>query len=161
MLSKYDFADDLSQIPLTSDEIRMISDLGFLAASNGLVVPGIRIFQSLIKLRRYHAFPYVGMAMCKVFVGAYQAAIDVLFQAMDVVRFDAEELALYLAVCSEISGDKESCKKISEYLIINKFLSDRQLLLAQVLLDKCSNDITLTGLPAPSKLIEFARLKRS
>lgn len=161
MLRNYSLSDGSNQVTLTSEEIRLIADLGFLAATNGLVVPGIRIFQSLIKLRKKHAFPYIGMAASKIFIGAYQSAIEVLLQAMDCVIFDTEEIALYLAVCAEISGDSESSKKISEYLIQNNFLSNQQLLLAQVLLKKTSDDLIKTRLPAPSRLIEFTRLKRT
>ncbi len=48
---------------LSSDDIQLLTGLGFLAAGAGLVMQAAQIFESLAQLRPTRAFPYVGMAV--------------------------------------------------------------------------------------------------
>lgn len=50
--------------PLNSEEIRLLTEVGFLAAALGNVPRAETIFCALERVRPTRAFPYVGLATC-------------------------------------------------------------------------------------------------
>ncbi len=89
---------------LSVDEIRLLSALGFMAARSGHVVPAIRIFEGLAVLRKDKAFPYVGLALAMICIGAYGDAANVLRErGMEACPDDPEILA-YLGLALQLAG---------------------------------------------------------
>jgi hypothetical protein len=67
--------------PLDSGEIRLLTELGFVAAGGADVDRAAEIFRALTHLRPQRAFPYIGWAMAHLNAGQSQEAIGVLESA--------------------------------------------------------------------------------
>ena len=80
------------QFPLASNEIRLLAELGFMAAASGQVAAATEIFEALIRLRPTKAFPYVGKAVAFLYVGSVTSAIELLSLASQIVETDQEQL---------------------------------------------------------------------
>ncbi len=89
---------------LSIDDIRLLSSLGFMAARSGHVVPSIRIFEGLAVLRKDKAFPYVGLALAMICVGAYGDAINTLRERGMVACPDDPEILAYLGLALQLAG---------------------------------------------------------
>ncbi len=85
-------------------EIRLLSSLGFMAARSGHVVPAIRIFEGLAVLRKDKAFPYVGLALAMICVGAYGDAANVLRERGLAACPGDAEIAAYLVLALQLAG---------------------------------------------------------
>lgn len=104
---------------LSVDEIRLLSALGFMAARSGHVVPAIRIFEGLAVLRKDKAFPYVGLALAMICVGAYGDAANVLRERGMVACPDDPEILAYLGLALQLAG------RTSEAALLTRDLQKR------------------------------------
>ncbi len=89
---------------LSVDEIRLLSALGFMAARSGHVVPAIRIFEGLALLRKDKTFPYVGLALAMICVGAYGDAVNVLSERGRAACPGDPEIEAYLGLALQLAG---------------------------------------------------------
>lgn len=89
---------------LSAAEIRLLSSLGFMAARSGHVVPAIRIFEGLAVLRKDKAFPYVGLALAMICVGAYGDAAGVLQERGLIACPGDPEIEAYLGLALQLAG---------------------------------------------------------
>lgn len=89
---------------LSSDEIRLLSALGFMAARAGHVVPAVRIFEGLALLRKDKAFPYIGLALAMICVGAYGDAVRVLEERGLAACPGDVEINAYLGLALRLAG---------------------------------------------------------
>ena len=71
----------MNQPPLDGAEIRLLTELGFLAAGAGQLDRAEDIFRALVHLRPRRAFGYVGWAMAYMNTGRLQEAVSVLDRA--------------------------------------------------------------------------------
>ena len=118
-------ADRLSAASLMStEEIRLLSSLGFMAARSGHVVPAIRIFEGLAVLRRDKAFPYVGLALAMICVGAYGDAANVLRERGLVACPNDPEIEAYLGLALQLAG------RLSEATVVTRARQARKVLSA-------------------------------
>ena len=140
-----------SQFPLISNEIRLLAELGFMAAANGQVAVAIEIFDGLISLRPTKSFPYVGKAVALLYVGSFPAAIELLSAASQVVNTDQDQIWIYLALALQRSGNNDKAKKILEYLLKTDELSEVDVTLVKAILK--SNRNVDQGLPKPFPLV--------
>jgi len=67
--------------PLDGEEIRLLTELGFVAAGAAQIRRAEEIFRALVLLRPQRAFPYVGWALAHLNVGQAQEAVSVLDRA--------------------------------------------------------------------------------
>lgn len=95
---------DASQQLLSSEEIRLLSALGFMAARCGQLVPCLRIFEALAILRPATAFPFIGMAIGYLAVGMPQPALQVLEGRASPTASDDPELMLYRSLALKHAG---------------------------------------------------------
>ena len=112
------------QFPLASNEIRLLAELGFMAAASGQVAAATEIFDALIQLRPTKAFPYVGKAVALLYVGSFPAAIELLSAATQVVEADQEQIWIYLALAFQRNGIVDKARKIFNHLLDSGELSD-------------------------------------
>jgi predicted Zn-dependent protease len=135
------------QFPLASNEIRLLSELGFMAAASGQVAAATEIFEALICLRPTKSFPYVGKAVALLYVGSFPAAIDLLLAATQVVDADQEQIWIYLALAFQRSGYVAKSRKILNHLLDSGELSDVDATFVKAILKSDKNaDL---GLPKP------------
>ncbi len=66
---------------LESSEIRLLTEIGFLAGGRGQFEQARTIFDALIQLRPERAFPYVGLAMALLNAGRADEAVARLASA--------------------------------------------------------------------------------
>ncbi|MFC4160052.1 tetratricopeptide repeat protein [Chitinimonas lacunae] len=64
--------------PLSSDTIRLLTEIGFAAAGRGLMAEAETIFSGLALLRPEAAFPYIGLAITRLNAGQPDEAVRVL-----------------------------------------------------------------------------------
>ncbi len=142
-----------SHFPLVSNEIRLLAELGFMAAASGQVAIAIEIFDALICLRPKKAFPYVGKSIAFLYVGSIAAAVELLSAASQVVETDQEQIWIYLALAFQRMGDVGKARKILDYLLDSGELSEVDVIFAKSILN--SNGGTDEGLPKPFPVTEM------
>ena len=71
--------------PLNSDQIRLLTELGFVAAGNRQLSRAEDIFRALVHLCPRRTFPYVGWALAHMNAGHPQEAVLLLDLARTVV----------------------------------------------------------------------------
>lgn len=71
----------MSAQPLDGDEIRLLTELGFVAAGAAQLRHAEEIFRALVHLRPQRAFPYIGWALACMNAGQSQEAVAVLDRA--------------------------------------------------------------------------------
>jgi hypothetical protein len=143
------------QFPLASEEISLIAELGFMAATAGFVVPAIRIFQGLLVLRVEHSFPFIGLAVARLYVGAFNDAVRVLREATDVVLHGREEIQLYLGLALHLANQPtEAVRVLSALLECGSLDADQQPLAESVLAQIEGSTKRLTW-PSPARVIDI------
>ena len=145
------------QFPLASHEIRLLAELGFMAASSGQVATATEIFDALIRLRPTKAFPYVGKAVALLFVGSIPAAIELLSTASQLVETDQEQIWIYLALAFQRKGDLGKARKILDYLLNSGELSEVDVIFAKAILNSVKNAGLEQPQPFPVTAIESDR----
>lgn len=143
------------QFPLTSEEIRLIAELGFMAATAGFVVPAIRIFQGLLVLRAEHAFPYIGLAVARLYVGAFKDAVRVLREDADVVLHGREEIQLYLGLALHLADQPTEAVRVLSALLERESLDADQQPLAESVLAQIEGSTTRMTWPSPARVIDI------
>ena len=135
------------QFPLASNEIRLLAELGFMAAASGQVAAATEIFEALIRLRPTKAFPYVGKAVAFLYVGSFTSAIELLSLASQIVETDQEQIWIYLALAFQRNGFVDKARKIFNHLLDSGELSDVDATFVKAILksDRSADD----GLPIP------------
>ena len=108
---------------MSTEEIRLLSSLGFMAARSGHVVPAIRIFEGLAVLRKDKAFPYVGLALAMICVGAYGDAANVLRERGLVACPNDPEIEAYLGLALQLAGRMSEAMAVTRELQAHKDLS--------------------------------------
>lgn len=144
-----------NQFPLTSEEISLIAELGFMAATAGFVVPAIRIFQGLLVLRAEHAFPYIGLAVARLYVGAFNDAVRVLREDADAVRHGREEIQLYLGLALHLADQPTEAARVLSALLERGSLDADQQPLAESVLAQIEGSTTRTKWPSPARVIDI------
>ena len=71
---------------LSASEIRLLTEIGFVAAGRGWLDQARKIFNSLILLRPDRAFPYIGMGLALINAGQASEAVALLDRATAVLR---------------------------------------------------------------------------
>lgn len=112
-----------SESLMSPAEIRLLSALGFMAARSGHVVPAIRIFEGLAVLRKDKAFPYVGLALAMICVGAYGDAANVLRERGLVACPGDPEIEAYLGLALQLAGRTSEATVVTRELQTRKDLS--------------------------------------
>jgi len=144
----------LNQFPLNSKEISLIAELGFMAATAGFVVPAIRIFQGLLVLRAEHAFPYIGLAVARLYVGAFNDAVRVLREAADVVLHGREEIQLYLGLALHLADQPTEAVRVLSALLECRSLDADQQPLAESVLAQIEGSTKSISWPSPARVID-------
>lgn len=152
------FVGENKQFPLTSEEINLIAELGFMAATNGFVVPAIRIFQGLLVLRSDHSFPYIGLAVARLYAGAFNDAVRVLREDAAPVRRDREEIELYLGLALHLAGQPIEAARVLYALFDHGELDTNQRLLAESVLLQIKGGIPQSAWPSPARVVDLQAL---
>jgi len=143
------------QFPLTSDEVRLIAELGFMAATAGFVVPAIRIFQGLLVLRADHSFPYIGLAVARLYVGVFNDAVRVLREDADAVRQGREEIQLYLGLALYLADQPTEAVRVLSALLEFGSLDADQKPLAESVLAQIEGSTKSITWPSPARVIDI------
>ncbi|MCE2870498.1 MAG: hypothetical protein LW714_03680 [Oxalobacteraceae bacterium] len=117
------------QFPLGSDNIRLLAEIGLMAATSGHVEIANQLFDGLSFLRPTKPFPYVGKAVALMHVGMLDDAIAELISAVSKVEDDHEQIWIYLGLAYQRRGYLSTARKIFHLLIESGDLSkiDEQL----------------------------------
>jgi len=107
----------MADISVNSEDVRILSETGWLAASRGLTEPALSIFEGLIACRPQLAAGYVGQAYALLGAGRFEEAAKVLEKAPS-----APEVDLFGGIAKLRLGDTEGARKIFEY--IKKYAED-------------------------------------
>lgn len=117
--------------PLSSEEIKLLTEVGFLAASRGDAKRAKGIFIGLQKLRPQRAFAYVGLAVALMNTGRHDEAATLLTNAVERVDLEEQgEVNAFLGLALQLAG------RTSESLRALHAASECRL--AQVMLGQCT-----------------------
>lgn len=142
------------QFPLTNEEISLLAELGFMAATAGYVVPAIRIFQGLLVLRADQAFPYIGLAVARLYVGAFNDAVRVLREDANSVQHGRDELELYLGFALYLAGQRSEAASLLYALLERGGLDAEQQPLAKSVLSQIHGSVQRAEWPSPARVID-------
>lgn len=145
---------ELAQYPLSSDEIRLLAEIGFMAATAGQVVPATRIFEGLCILRPHQPFPYIGLALSRMFVGAWQDAIRILRDEGLRVNPDNPELQLYLCLALLVAQQPGQGERLLSALLVNGHLETAEKLLALSIQAQIDGKSASENQPRPAVLTD-------
>ena len=98
-------------IDVSSEEVRILSEAGWLAASRGMANPALIIFEGLIACRPQLASGYVGQAYTLLGTGHFEDALKILNKAPP-----SPEVDLFSGIAKLRLGDKEGARKLFQYL---------------------------------------------
>jgi tetratricopeptide (TPR) repeat protein len=140
------------QFPLSSEEIRLLAELGFAAINAGYVVPALGIFHNLRVLRPEHAFSYIGIALSHMAIGSLDEAVACLSEADLVVTIERDDLQLYRGLASALSGNVVAADRILLELSRENGLDDKQRFFLSTLLQKKHLLAGATRWPTPAKI---------
>ena len=88
-----------------STDIRLLTEVGFLAAARGDTRRADVIFRALERVRPAASFPYVGMAAALMNVGRYDEAAGELGRGLMVEGLqDPQELQAFRALALQLAG---------------------------------------------------------
>lgn len=90
---------------LDSADIRLLTEVGFLAAGRGDVVRAEAIFGALARVRAERSFAYVGLALCYLNAGRADDGARLLERHADfVVAEDRAEMHAFRALVLQLAG---------------------------------------------------------
>ncbi len=91
--------------PLSSEEIKLLTEVGFLAASRGDTKRAKGIFSGLQQLRPQRAFAYIGLAVALMNTGRHDEAATLLTNAVERVDSDErDEVNAFLGFALQLAG---------------------------------------------------------
>lgn len=116
--------------PLEQDEIRLLAEVGFLAASKGDVASSSAIFAALEQLRPKQNFAYIGLAVAHLNVGEHDLALKALDRG--VVNADPDQLpelqsfaGLALHLAGNSAKSRALLQKVGDNALARAILADR------------------------------------
>lgn len=71
----------MAATPLDASEIRLLTEIGFVAAAGAQVDRAAEVFRALVHLRPQRSFPYIGWALALLNAGRAQEAVETLDRA--------------------------------------------------------------------------------
>ncbi|MBS1196641.1 MAG: hypothetical protein H6R18_426 [Proteobacteria bacterium] len=90
---------------LSADEIRVLTEVGFVAAGRGDVQRAERIFSALQRLRPHRAFAYIGQAMAYMNTGRSEDSAKILGHAVGSVDPDERaEIEAFRGLALQLAG---------------------------------------------------------
>ena len=91
--------------PLQSEEIRLLTEVGFLAGARGDLRAACVIFDALELCRPQASFPYIGLSMALLNAGAKDEAVRVLDRGLAMVQnADAAEVQAFRGLALRLAG---------------------------------------------------------
>ena len=141
--------NEASQFPLSSDEIRFLSEIGFMAASLGLGQLATRIFRGIQTFRPDQPFVFIGLALAHMLVGSWTEAIYILRDEGLRTIPDSHELQLYLSLVLFASQQPSQGERIFSALLKNNSLSEDDMELALKIKNKINRDDNYLNISAP------------
>lgn len=130
---------------LSGDEIRLVGEIGFMAARARDVKSAMAIFEGLRTLRPRHAFVFIGLAMAHMAVGRAEEAVRILRDDGFGALPGDEELQAFLAIALQEAGRGSECRRLLQALATRSGPATGPRLLAASLLAAMTQE-----LPAPA-----------
>lgn len=145
------------QFPLTSEELRLLTQIGLLAATSAYAVPAIRLFEGLRKVRPEQDFFLIGLAVARLAIGAFQDAVRILRDEGLRIFPESKTIRVYLSLALFLSKQPNEAQRLLSAIFKEHDLEHDELQLAKsVLLQvECrgKKEIDLK----PAKIIELRR----
>ncbi|MVW78579.1 hypothetical protein [Bordetella sp. 02P26C-1] len=104
---------------LEAEDARLLTEIGFIAAYQGDVVNADAVFDGLARVRPGRAYPWVGKALARLYVGRADEAAKFLEQQMPKMA-DEEEANLLQAwwgLTLQVSGHAARARALLEQLV--------------------------------------------
>jgi tetratricopeptide (TPR) repeat protein len=97
---------------LGADDVRLLTEVGFLAASHADAVRAKRIFGALAAARPHRAFPSVGLATAWLNAGRPDEAVAVLEQALVEDRDERDTLDSWRGLALQMAGRVDESRRL-------------------------------------------------
>lgn len=106
-----------STTPLDSDDVRLLTEIGFLASARGDVLRAEVIFGALMLFRPNAAFPYVGLATALMNARRPGEAAAVLAKAVDLTGADDDLVKAMQGLALHLDGHAAQSSRVLRDLI--------------------------------------------
>ncbi|WJF89293.1 hypothetical protein QS306_09170 [Paraburkholderia bonniea] len=120
--------------PLDSDEIRLLTSIGFIAASIGALRHATEIFEALRLLRPGAPFPYIGVAVALMNAGRPADAAQFLQRHATPACPTDVTLQTFLALAHRQSGENHRSEKLLSEIVQRTDVAPAEQRLANTLL---------------------------
>jgi len=97
---------------LSSEDIRSIAEIGFMACGAGNISAARNIFEGLRVLRPDQAFVYIGLALTSMSLGAHQEAVDILRNKGLTASPDDDELKVFLGMALGMANRQNESQRV-------------------------------------------------
>ncbi len=105
-----------SKSDLKAKDIRLLAAIGFISARSGLAEQSRKIFEGLAIARPESTFPYIGLALTNLCIGAPDTAVEILkVRGLKAVPNDSE-LRAWLAIAFHYSGQVVDAGQVCDQL---------------------------------------------
>lgn len=101
---------------LSSDDARMLTEIGFLAAASGDVLRAERIFGGLARLRPGRAYPQVGLAVAWMNAGRAADAVVLLEKAQATDPEERATLDAWRGFALQLAGRSGESRRVLDTL---------------------------------------------
>jgi Flp pilus assembly protein TadD len=101
---------------LAADDARLLTEIGFLAASQGDIVKADAVFDGLVQVRPGRAYPWVGKALARLHAGRADEAARFLEQQMPKMHGEDEAslLQAWWGLALQVSGHAARAQMLLE-----------------------------------------------
>lgn len=103
--------------PLESQDIQLLTQIGFMAAGRGAVEQSQRIFNALALLRPQHAFAHIGMACAWMNAGKASQAAQHLSRVHLPAGDEADMIDAFHALALQLAGHAHQSTQLLEQLV--------------------------------------------
>ena len=118
----------------TSDDVRLLTDLGFAAAARQWLPWAVDIFEGMKQLRSTRSFTYVGLAMAYINARQPERAVEVLEKVLDVVQADERsDVLAFLGLAYQLAGRATESRKALQAAVLDLHPGDGRRMAAALL----------------------------
>jgi predicted Zn-dependent protease len=106
-----------SSEPLTADDMRLIAQIGFLAARENQQAPARSIFRALRVARPDSVLPFIGLAVAEIRAGHHAEAARLLRDEALPLHPDSGEIGAFLGLALVEGGRSDEARRVLQRVV--------------------------------------------
>ncbi|MDR1433005.1 MAG: hypothetical protein LBI61_01525 [Puniceicoccales bacterium] len=110
-------ATKLVDMPVSSELVRLLMDVGYVATGRGLQTRAEAVFAGAIAARPNSEFPLIGLGVCKINFGDFVAAAKILSEKALKINPSSGLAKCFLAIAVKSLGRKDYAYELASQVI--------------------------------------------